>query len=500
MKVVSAKQMQRIEAQAYRDGASESDFMEEAGSGVALVIHDFVEKYNLNKQVVLLCGKGNNAGDAYVTGIHLLHLDYSVLALQLFPIDECSHLCRQNYARFLNDGGNVEENVKADQLVFPANGVIVDGIFGTGFHGDVDKPIAAIIAAANDSNLPIIAIDIPSGLNGETGQAAENTIIATVTAFLGLPKTGFFLENGWNYTGKLDYVDFGLDQGYIDTSEADFIMLSYDEVRPLRPRIKRNRNKYEAGYVVGLAGSPDMPGAAQLASLAALRGGAGIVRLMHPEGMQGLLAASPYELIKTPYDAHKPEILVEALNKASAVFVGPGLGLSAEVKKLVCDVVPQIKVPCVIDADALNILSEKDYKLPEKTVLTPHLGELKRLFHIPHAELSMEFLWQCNAYALQKNVTLVLKGGPTFIFHPGEPIVVNPRGDPGMATAGSGDVLTGLIAALLAQGLSTRDAAYLGVYIHGVAGEVAAEEMSSYCMTATDLITVFPDAFDPINW
>lgn len=500
MKVVSAKQMQQIELEAYRDGASESDFMEEAGSGVGLLVHDFAEKYHLDKQVILLCGKGNNAGDAYVAGIHLLHLDYKVLAYQAFPIDECSNLCRQNYARFINDGGFVEENFTMERVIFPPHSVIVDGLFGTGFHGNVEEPVASLIRAANKSQIPIIAVDIPSGLNGETGQASTDSIIATFTAFLGLPKSGFFLRDGWNHVGFLHYIDFGLDQQYIQATEAEMIMLEHDVVLPLRPKMKRNRNKYEAGYVVGLAGSPDMPGAALLSSLAALRGGAGIVRLLHPEGMNEILASSPYELIKTPYSKGDVEKIIETMNRAAAVFIGPGIGLKPETKQLLCDVLPRITVPCVIDADALTILAEYDFKLPEKTVLTPHHGELKRLMKVDNTDLTIEFLWQCNAYAAQKNVTLVVKGGPTFIFHPDSPIAVSPKGDPGMATAGSGDVLTGLIAALLAQGLSPKDAAYLGVYMHGIAGEIAAEDMTSYCMIASDIINFFPDAYDPTNW
>lgn len=500
MKVVSAKQMQRIESQAFHDGASETEFMEEAGSGVALVVHEFSEKYHVDKHIILLCGKGNNAGDAYVTGINLLRLDYIVTAYQLFPIEECSTLCRQQYSYFINNGGRVEQIEKAESMQFPPSGVIVDGIFGTGFHGSVDEPVASVIHAANQSGLPIISIDIPSGLNGETGQSAASTIIAKKTAFLELPKTGFFLKDGWNHVGVLEHIQFGLGKDYIDASEADMIMLSPDVLSPLMPHIERNRNKYQAGYVVGLAGSPGMPGAAQLASLAALRGGAGIVKLLYPEGMEADLSSSPYELIRVPYDLENPSQVIEFMNKASAVFIGPGLGLADKTKKFLHDVVPKITVPCVIDADALNTLAERDYSLPDQCVLTPHLGELKRLMHITSAEISMEFLSKCQAYAVEKNATLILKGGPTFIFHPHEQVVVNPRGDPGMATAGSGDVLTGLIAALLAQGLTPKHAAYLGTYLHGVAGEFASEDMTPYCMAASDIINFFPDAFLPSNW
>jgi hydroxyethylthiazole kinase-like uncharacterized protein yjeF len=500
MKVVSAKQMTRIESLAYHDGASEVDFMEEAGSGVALVVHEYSEEHNSDKLIHLLCGKGNNAGDAYVAGVYLLHLDYIVTAFQLFPIEECSLLCRQNYERFINEGGRVYTSSNIEELPFPHAGIIVDGIFGTGFRGDVEEPIASIIRAANQTHLPIIAVDIPSGLNGETGEASEDTIIATNTAFLGLPKTGFFLEDGWNHVGTLYHIDFGLKKDYIDAAEADLTMLSPDMLLPLMPPIIRNRHKYQTGQVIGLAGSPSMPGAALLSSLAALKGGAGIVRLLHPEGMQPLLSASPYELIKVPYSSNDLDMIVEIMNRAAATFIGPGMGLTPETRHLIKEVLPRLEKPCVIDADALTVIAEEEIALPKQTILTPHTGELNRLLHIDSHLLDKEFLLRCQAYAANKEVTLILKGGPTFIFHKDQEIVVNPRGDPGMATAGSGDVLTGLLASLLAQGLSTQNAAALGVYLHAVAGEQAAYELTSYCMTASDIILYFPDAFDPLKW
>lgn len=495
MKVVSAQQMARIESLAYRDGASEVDFMEEAGSGVALIVHDHAEQNNLDKQVILLCGKGNNAGDAYVAGVHLLHLEYSVTAFQLYPIEECSVLCQQNYERFVGEGGRVFSTSQVEELQFPSSGIIVDGIFGTGFHGNVEEPITSVIRAANGSRLPIVAVDIPSGLNGETGAVSTTAIVATKTAFLGLPKTGLFLRDGWDHVGVLFHVDFGLPRNYIDAAEADMVMLSPDMVMPLLPPMKRSRHKYQAGHVVGLAGSPAMPGAAMLSTLASYRGGAGIVRLLHPEGMETQLSASPYELIKVPYRKGDVETIVEWMNRASAVFVGPGLGLTDETRRIISEVLPRIEKPCVIDADALTILSEKEIRLPKQTILTPHLGEMKRLLHVETAEVNMEFLVKCHAFATGKGVTLIVKGGPTFIFHGEELAMVNPRGDPGMATAGSGDVLTGLLAALLGQGMSTRDAAVLGVYLHGVAGEAAADEMTSYGMVASDIINFLPDAF-----
>lgn len=488
--------MNDLEQQAYRDGASDRDFMEEAGSGVGLVVHEYAERFGLEHQIIMLCGKGNNAGDAYVAGIHLLHLDYHVHAYQLFPLKECSALCQENAARFLQEGGLITEVGFDDEIHYPLDGIIIDGIFGTGFKGEVAEPIASRIKDANESGLPIIAVDIPSGLNGETGRVEGNVIQAAETAFLGLPKIGFFLLDGWNAAGKLRYVDFGLGEEYIEEASSEFEMLTEELLLPLLPPIKRNRNKYEAGYVVGIAGSPEMPGASILSSISALRGGAGIVRLFHPDGMQNLLASSPYEIIKTAYDVRDLDPIFEELSRAACAFIGPGMGRAAATKKFLTSLLPQIKVPCVIDADALNLLAEKDVQLPAKTILTPHVGEMLRLLHRKnHPQMNLDFLRLCQEYAETRGVTLVLKGAPTYIFQSGKPIHISPVGDPGMATAGTGDVLTGLIAALLAQKLQPHDAACLGVYIHGVAGEQAALELTSYCMVASDLLDFFPTAF-----
>lgn len=496
MKIVTPGQMQDIEKQAYRDGASDQDFMEEAGSGVGLVVHEFAEQFAIERQVVLLCGKGNNGGDAYVAGIHLLHLDYHVHAYQLFPLKDSSPLCQQNADRFISEGGILTEIGYDEEIPFPEDGLIVDGIFGTGFHGAVEEPIAGYIRQANESGLPIIAVDIPSGLEGETGALYGDVILATETAFLGLPKQGFFLEEGWNTVGKLRHVDFGLSDEYYEDLESSLEMLTPDMMLPLLPAFRRNRHKYQAGYVVGVAGSKLLPGASLLSSLAVLRGGAGIVRLMHPEGMENLLSASPLEIIKTPFKYDHPQEILDYMQKATAAFVGPGLGTSPEIRKFLEQLVPQIKVPTVIDADALNIYAERQFELPEKVVMTPHMGEMQRLLHLKTPQkLTLNFLNKCQTFAEEKNVTLVVKGGPTFIFHPLTPIHVSPVGDPGMATAGTGDVLTGLIASLLAQGLKPLDAARLGVYLHGVAGEEAALELTSYCMIASDLFDFFPTAF-----
>lgn len=497
MKVIAAKEMSRIEAVAFTEGSSDKEFMYNAGAGIANVIEREIAVHEHEKKVTLLCGKGNNAGDAYVAGTLLIQKGYKVEALQLTPFDQCSPLCQNQIQRFRENHGKIHLIQEKEQIELPSSGILLDGVLGTGFRGKIEGLFHSTIIAANQSRLPTIAIDIPSGLNGNTGETGGVAIEAFMTIFLCLPKTGFFIGDGWKHVGELQRVDFGLRKKHVNSSEEDFITITRLQAASLLPPMVRNRHKYQAGYVVGVAGSPGMPGAAMLASYAALRGGAGIVRLLHPDGMQAELANSPYELIKQAFHIGQEESLIPTLNKASATFIGPGLGVSEDSKTLLRTILPKIQQPCVIDADALNILSMEKIPLPQYTVLTPHSGEMHRLLGLKEKHpLNMAFIHLCSEFSKENNVTLILKGSPSFVFHPGETPLVNPFGDPGMATAGTGDVLTGLIASLLAQGLSTKDASYLGVYLHALAGENAAKQLTSYSVVASDLVDALPFAYE----
>jgi ADP-dependent NAD(P)H-hydrate dehydratase / NAD(P)H-hydrate epimerase len=476
MKVVTPKEMAACEKKAYADGFSDEAFMEEAGIGIAKWV-DLFAKINREKTITLLCGKGNNSGDAYAAGCHLLQKGYKVHAIQITPIEQSSPLCRKNHQRFLNNQGRIDTKLR---------GILLDGLFGTGFHGTLEEPYASLVTQANQSHLPIIAIDIPSGLNGETGEVSGPAIQAMETLYLGLPKTGFFLREGWNHVGKLNFVDFGIKKTYLEQAKTSFNLITEVALPP----VKRNRQKYETGHVAGLAGSPGMPGAALLASSAALKGGAGILHLLHPAGMESELANSLYEVIKIPYTS--AELVLEKINRAKAAFIGPGIGRSPNTRTLLKTVLSDLSVPSVIDADALTLIAEDNLPLPKQAILTPHHGEMARLLKTP---LKPDFIEQCQAYAEKNQITLVLKGGPTFIFQPQTPPLVNGTGGPGMAKAGSGDVLTGLIAALLAQGFAPYEAASTGVYLHGVAGEAAEREKTAYGTVASDIIVHFPEAF-----
>jgi ADP-dependent NAD(P)H-hydrate dehydratase / NAD(P)H-hydrate epimerase len=267
-----------------------------------------------------------------------------------------------------------------------------------------------------------------------------------------------------------------------------------DLVRPLLPKIEPSRNKYEAGYVVALAGSPDLEGAAILACSSAMRAGAGIVRwLRHPE----MRTPEFLELVHQTYTSETIHEAARSLSQASAALLGPGIGREGLSARAFLRLIGSIQGPCCIDADGLNLLaSHPDLRPPQGAVLTPHLGELARLLHLPERPEPNTALFQkCQNLADDWDITLILKGGPTYIFHPNAKPHCNRLGNPGMATAGSGDILTGILAALLAQKLSPLNAALLGTYLHNRAGDLAAERYTPYSLIATDIRDALPTAF-----
>jgi len=474
-KVVTADEMLRIEQLAYAQGFSDGDFMEQAG----VAISRFIEKNYPSKRVVILAGKGNNGGDAYTAGIHLLDKGFSVQAIRVFPLEGSSPLCIQQHDRFVAKGGKVHE-----ESAFPESGVILDGLVGTGFKGKAEGVLAGVIEEANQSGLPIVAIDIPSGISGNTGEG-KIAIEAKETVYLGLPKIGFYIGNGWNHVGHLIPADFGLPSHFLAQAKVEAYLPDLKKIH--LPPIVRNRHKYQTGYVIGIAGSETMPGAAFLSALSALRSGAGLVRLFHLPGMSG--CGAPWEVIREKLD---PKRVMEECGRASAAFVGPGLGRTKEVKKLLAPLLGKLPHPTVVDADALFHMAEPpQMDLPAKTILTPHHQEMSRLLGGAHPSLAA-----CQKFADEIHVTVVLKGGPTLIFHPHtKPLIVS-RGDPGMATAGTGDVLTGVITALLSQQLEPRMAATLGAYLHAVAGEKAVAARSPYSLIASDIIEALAEVFN----
>jgi hydroxyethylthiazole kinase-like uncharacterized protein yjeF len=481
MKIVTASEMARVEKVSIESGASDEGYMLKAGEGIACFIEQFIQNEDLEKVVTLVVGKGNNGGDAFVAGTFLLHRGFQVEAYHPFEMEGCSPLCQKQGKEFISSGGTLQEAMHL-------KGVVVDGLFGTGFQGEVEGVSKEIIQRINDSNRPVISIDIPSGVNGNTGEAPF-AIKADWTLYLGMAKLGFFTRDGYKFVGKLHPIDFGMERQFENMATVEGHLIHEAAIATLLPKMERDRHKYQAGYVIALAGSKGMPGAAMLSCLAALRTGAGIVRLFHPEGMEKELVNSPYELIKTSYQWGDDHQIQDEAKRAKGCLIGPGIGKEEEMHQFVQRVVSKLKVPMVIDADALYHIKT----FPKGAVLTPHHKEACHLLGRDTIDFKA-----CQAFADSEEVTLVVKGAPTWIFHPKVSPLVIAKGDPGMATAGTGDVLTGMIAALLAQGLEGRKAAALGVTMHAMSGEIAAQKRTSYDMIASDLINELPEVFQTL--
>ncbi len=466
VKVVTPAEMTRIE----QTGDPER-FMQEAGTGVATAVAAFIQERQLPKKVLMLVGVGNNGGDAWAAGAILLAQGFQVSA---YPIAGARSVLNQKFfERFKQNQGRILAKLQFE------DGVILDGLLGTGFRGHIEGEMASVITAANGSKLPILAIDIPSGLNGATGEGSV-AIRSCETMALGLLKIGFFLRDGWNCVGTIRLIDFGLSKEAIASADA----VAYVPKHLTVPKIVRNRHKYQAGYVVGFGGSKTLSGAIKLSGLAALRAGAGIVRLFHLEE----IGPAPLELICAPWSDNEWK---EALAKAGAVFVGPGLGRSKQARSWLKKHLGSIDKPCVVDADALM----PEWTFPKGAVLTPHRGEALRLLQLDAAPLEEELFGQIIRFCERRDVVFVLKGAPTFIFKAQSLPMIIPRGDPGMAKAGTGDVLTGVIAALLSAGCTPFEAAVLGVALHALSGEFATKQTTSHCLIAEDLIALMPEAF-----
>ncbi|PWU14150.1 MAG: bifunctional ADP-dependent NAD(P)H-hydrate dehydratase/NAD(P)H-hydrate epimerase [Chlamydiae bacterium] len=488
IKVVTAQEMKDLESRAFQKGYSELEFMQQAGISVAVEVEKFIQERKLPKKVLIFAGRGNNAGDGFAAGAILVAKGYSVIAYPIYPLERFGTLCRNMYENFCSQGGKVEFSLEKIQERVN-QGLILDALVGTGMKKSADNELASAIEIANHSKFPILAIDIPSGLNGTTGEVGSVAIHATKTIYLEFAKTGFFLRDGWDHVGEIVRGGFGLPE---DKVQASACLLNLSSLK--LPPIQRSWHKYQKGYVVAIAGSEEMPGAAVLASSAALRSGAGIVHVFCPDKI-----TVPCEIIRQFLDDKNFDGLDQEIARANAILVGPGLGRVKKTDKIVQHLL-KINKPLVIDADALfSLAKHPSWKLPSSCILTPHKQEMKRLLGLETKE-EIDWLSLCQNYVEEKPVTLVLKGAPTFIFMSGHLPVIIPQGGPALATAGSGDVLTGVITALLCHRLTPRYAAALGCFIHAIAGKKAAENLTSYSVIASDLLHYLPKALSSIEY
>jgi NAD(P)H-hydrate epimerase len=338
-----------------------------------------------------------------------------------------------------------------------------------------------------------VSADLPSGLPSDGGQPFDPCVQADLTVALGAPKRGQVLEPGAGRAGRLAVARIGLNPG----ATSDLVLLEEEDVRGLLPRRSQDSHKGTFGHVLVIAGGPGKTGAAAMSALAALRGGAGLVSVASRADALPWIQLHAPELMGVPLPNAGPlgrgdlEALLEAGEKKSAIVLGPGIPRGPETGALIGALLARLDAPFVLDADALNAVAgdlEVLAKARAEVILTPHPGEMARLCGVSTAEVQRDRLQKARALATERGVTVVLKGARTLVAHPGGRVAVNPTGNPGMATGGSGDILSGLLGALLAQGLTAEAAAHLGVFAHGLAGDLAAARTGEAGLVATDLL------------
>ncbi len=510
MKVLAAEQMQAVDRRAIDEiGIPGVVLMENAGRAVA---EEIVSRYSSHgpQRAVVLAGKGNNGGDGYVISRHLLDHDWDVLTLvfaesKAIAGDAATHLKALN-----NCGGRVvhvtaEEEFDAALDEAEDFTVVVDALFGTGLAMPLQGLLLEVVGWMNCQLCPVVAVDIPSGVNGSSGQIMGDAVNADLTVTFAFPKIGQVTFPGARHVGELVVADIGIPKQLMYETVADCLLVDDNEARQRLPLRSRDGHKGTFGHLLVLAGSTGKCGAAVMTAESGLRGGAGLVTLACPENVQATVAAKVTEVMTAPLVALRGEISMQALQDVQslvegkrAMALGPGLGLGEEVSSLVRRIVQDVALPMVIDADALSALGGHLHVLGRpgglELVLTPHPGEMSRLTGLPIAEIQANRFNVARDFAVQHKVVLVLKGARTLIASPDGTVLVNTTGHAGMASGGMGDVLTGVIGGLLAQGLNAKDAATLGVFLHGMAADRLYDTFGDAGLLASDVMYELPAA------
>lgn len=500
--VVTNKQMKSAEMNCDRDFISYSEMMLNAGSACAERLAALTEKEN---RVVILCGGGNNGGDGFVIARRLIERGYSpvVILANRLPRTDCA---REHYDILARLGGRIldfSENKAECIRALESADTAVDCIFGTGFHGALPENTAELIALTRNCALRA-AVDVPSGVNSDTGEYDENCFRPHITFVLAAMKAGLVLPECADILGDTELLDIGIDEScYSDGYEAKITDDSFR--RPFPPR-KKSSHKGSFGRLLNIAGSLCYNGAAALSTSSALRSGVGLCTLAAPVSCMKIIAASvnTATFLPLPETAdgfiaeNSPEIIAETLPKMNACSIGCGLGNSENTRRLTEFVIKNAVCPIIIDADGINSIAANINVLKErkgKTVLTPHPLEFSRISGLPVAEIQRHRIETAKAFAEKYGVILVLKGANTVIASENGEVFVNTCGNAGLARGGSGDVLTGIIAAMLAQGVDPFKAAVSGVYCHALASDILADRLPPESMLPTDIISALPEVY-----
>lgn len=483
--------------------------MERAGEGIVKHLEEHCGPAR-GKTITVLCGKGNNGGDGLVVARLLCRRHARVHIVLLAPITELSRDTGVMYRRLVRIAGKaaIVRFRSAEQVrpLLASSDLLIDALLGTGLSSVVSGSYREAIELINSVGKPVIAVDIPSGLHADTGAILGRAVKATLTITCGLPKLGLYLDTGIDQAGAIRIVDIGIPPAYVDAVESRTLLLTSENAFQALPERTPSAHKGIFGHAGIIAGSVGKTGAAALAAQAALRVGAGLVTVATPSSVNDVLEAKLLEAMTMPLPETKARTLARSghdrvlafIQARTAVAIGPGLSTHHETVELVQSLMKHLDRPSVLDADALNALAGRASLLTECTtppILTPHPGEMSRLEVDATAQsVNADRIGTARRFARERGVFLVLKGARTVIARPDGLVAICPTGNPGMATAGTGDVLTGMIVGLLAQRVPAWEAACAATYFHGSAGDLASQYRGQLGMLAGDLIAQIPYA------
>lgn len=506
--------MRRIDNIAIKSyGIPSPVLMENAGNQVFLAIRANVNEYRQKKYAVV-CGKGNNAGDGFVIARKLKDDSCDVKLIMLSKPADLSTDASLNFniAKKLNIHSieclGTKHLAQTRNLIKNSN-VIVDAIFGTGIKGSVTGYAGDVIEIINRAKKCVISVDVPSGLDADEGRVFGPVIKADITVTFGHPKTGLFVYPGAEFAGRTILADIGIPKEIIKKEKVKSELIDPELIRSILPERKPNTHKGNYGRVLILAGSADYTGASVLCARGCAGVGAGLITVLVPEKIYPVVAKKLTQQIVVPLPTGENKFhsidafneIEKYLSRCDALAIGPGLGQKKETQELIIKILQIYKKPMVIDADGLNIISEnasRIKKLNPNIAITPHPGELSRLLKTDTTEIQNNRLNSALKSSNIFNCATVLKGQNTIITDSNGKFSINPTGNSGMAKGGMGDILTGMIAGFIGYGMSIYDACRLGVYLHGLAGDLAKEKYSDYSFTTEDLIDNIPDAFSRI--
>ncbi|HSW63749.1 MAG TPA: NAD(P)H-hydrate dehydratase [Dissulfurispiraceae bacterium] len=501
MKLATAEEMRLIDRETIGQyGIPSAVLMERAGLAVA----EKVKAHYPREKIVVLCGSGNNGGDGLVAARNLHAEGHRVTVHMVVHRESLSDECSAQLR--IAESFGVPIVFAADLAAADLHGsVVLDAMFGTGLSKPLTGALSALVRLVNDVGVPIISVDISSGVSADTGEILGAAIRATQTVTFGLPKRGHVLRPGADYTGRLSVADIGFPPALMHDRRIAVEMVTAERGSLLLPARPAHAYKNMFGHVFVVAGSTGKTGAALMTAKACLRAGAGVVTIGVPETLIDVFMCRVTEEMLLPLPDTgsgtlaafaADEILRQSPGRFDVLAVGPGLGASQDLHAIMRELILCSSVPMVIDADGLNSIAGQSgvlHKAKAPLVLTPHPGELRRLD--PNIPADMSRIDSAMKFASSHGVCLVAKGAPTITAKPDGQAFVNTTGNAGMATAGAGDVLTGIIAGLVAQKMEPARAAILGVYLHGLAGDIAVGGCGQHSLIATDLISALPDAF-----